>query len=885
MKKIDIRAAIEWKIECSLYDHSMNMGDGLNFEEYVVEEGKNNLHLPTTELTSSLFMLSGLNQFDRPAKRVTVLAAALKSTREHQRHLYILRADELEKTSVEWLLKNDRVANILILNDVTGKVDQAHIRSLRDAKYKVILRVSTEALAGAQQYLPNTDWLVIEGKLKSTKANKRRLNNLVWECHKRDIPFWSTERIDLSQLLADWTSKVTITKQVRTDMPGYDFPDLGEYALWDSKQDTTVIAKTLEAEVMSARDALARSTMQLAYRLHQLHEMAIRSGKRAFYQINFNVGSLGEYCEQHLGVKANVGRQYLLAIRTVNALDPQLLSKTFDSDKEEVKNLPLGHTRFRDISKHLSKMLEVKSKDTESFDRLRANVFNPELSTRELMEVTETELGIKRPSKSTTTNVHDTPTDSLRNRLIQLRGDLKELVEPSKHDDIDALVMQLLTLLPITIEEQSEITAMDDFDLDWKTERVEKVSRETPSRVESITISSGDDTEGEKEITKYIERQVKEGIWKEVTLSPSITGLPRPIDIYTSERKDSFIKWTWHGDKDTFCPPIWADIALGSGACGFQCRTCFLMLTFRSMRDPSKPLVYTNYDQLDSDVAAWLNAKTFRFQDPESKKMVERRRTYKDTIGLGIDCSDSLLFEGYTNTLHRVAPLFQKESSNPLGAQLILLTKSANTQLLDDIDPKNIVVTMSLNPEGIADLWEGKYSDGVRVTPRISNRLEALKHAQDLGFEVRVRLDPILTPEGWEDQYREFAAQMAALKLTPSFITLGTYREKNHQLDTWREKWGLPAPELDQFDVSEDREGTHHHVLNRRAIYTTVKEIIHKEYPSAKMSPRISLCKETHHVRKETGMNNAYCNCLHSGLNMGVTHKPNGEEIVEVTSR
>lgn len=202
----------------------------------------------------------------------------------------------------------------------------------------------------------------------------------------------------------------------------------------------------------------------------------------------------------------------------------------------------------------------------------------------------------------------------------------------------------------------------------------------------------------------YVQKQLSDQMWSVDSVAPDVTGLARPLTIYTVNRKSIFIKWQWHGDKDTFCPPKWVDIAIGSGACGFQCRTCFLMLTFRVFRDPSSPLVYTNYGKMDLEVKNWLmgNGK-YKF-----------KRTQKDTIGLGIDCSDSLLLEGYTENVRRLAPFFQNTKSNPFNSKLILLTKSANTHFLSEVRPDNIVVTMSLNPEGIADLWEGKYADGVK---------------------------------------------------------------------------------------------------------------------------------------------------------------------------
>jgi spore photoproduct lyase len=109
------------------------------------------------------------------------------------------------------------------------------------------------------------------------------------------------------------------------------------------------------------------------------------------------------------------------------------------------------------------------------------------------------------------------------------------------------------------------------------------------------------------------------------------------------------------------------------------------------------------------------------------------------------------------------------------------LTKTANTHYLADIIPAhraNIVASFSLNPESIADMWEGKWPDtGERITPSISKRLEAIKYAQDLGFEVRVRVDPILTPHGWEEHYAAFIAEVKSMGINFRYWTLGTYRD------------------------------------------------------------------------------------------------------------
>ena len=246
-------------------------------------------------------------------------------------------------------------------------------------------------------------------------------------------------------------------------------------------------------------------------------------------------------------------------------------------------------------------------------------------------------------------------------------------------------------------------------------------------------------------------------------------------------------------------------------------------------------------------------------------------RKPQHTLGLGIDCSDSLLYEGVTGHARRYIPLFADPARNPKGCKLILLTKSANIQYLEGLPTKNVVVTFSLNPESVADAWEGKYEDGVRVTPPIPVRLAAARQAQDWGFETRFRVDPILPVTDWERHYQEFFAQAARSGISPSYITLGTYREKNASLDAMRKWWQLPAMEI---DVRADllREGTHNHVpaSERQTLYATVNECINRAWPGLRDSkgvrlspPFVELCKETHDVRRAVGFAcTAHCNCL-----------------------
>ena len=347
---------------------------------------------------------------------------------------------------------------------------------------------------------------------------------------------------------------------------------------------------------------------------------------------------------------------------------------------------------------------------------------------------------------------------------------------------------------------------------------------------------------------KFVNEQIRKSIWREEIVPPAITGLPCSIIILRAARKTNLIKFDWHGNRETFCPPIWYDLAIGSGACGYGCRICFLVLTFRALRDPLRPVVYENVDDFEQEVRKWL-------LNPE--------RRYQHTLGLGIDCADSLLYEGVTGFARRIIPLFSDEATNPTGNKLILLTKSANTHYLEGLPTENVAVTFSLNPEPIADLWEGKLQDGTRLTPHISSRLEACTEAQKMGFETRWRLDPILPADGWEENYREFLNEAVDAGCRPTYITLGTYREKNAQLGSWAKKWELPEMEWSPSDLS--KEGTHWHIgeSERVRIYQSVNKMIERAFSRTTDRPAVELCKETHEVRRQVGFScTAKCNCL-----------------------
>jgi len=351
-------------------------------------------------------------------------------------------------------------------------------------------------------------------------------------------------------------------------------------------------------------------------------------------------------------------------------------------------------------------------------------------------------------------------------------------------------------------------------------------------------------TEEGKPFDHVVRTKVDEGEYRLQCIPADILGTARPIEVYRARRaKNNIIKpWEPNTNDHSYCPAHWADIAIGRGACGFRCRACFLLLTHRVFCDPSRHVLYENVD--DYEVAV-------------------RKELLKPgpNLGAGIDCSDSLLYEGVTGLIRRISPLFANEATNPFGRKPILLTKSTNVHYLEGLRTTNILVTFSLNPEPIADLWEGKWNDGLRITPSVGDRLNASAKVQEMGFEVRWRVDPILPVENWSDIYRTFFMSAAAEGHRPTRITLGTYREMGRSLLTIAAKWGLPPIEWTPTELTKD--GMHYHIPEgqRIEIYRQLSDTIESAWQSTGAIPIVALCKETRGVRPATGITHEHCNC------------------------
>lgn len=269
------------------------------------------------------------------------------------------------------------------------------------------------------------------------------------------------------------------------------------------------------------------------------------------------------------------------------------------------------------------------------------------------------------------------------------------------------------------------------------------------------------------------------------------------------ERKSKFVKLFDKTPENVTCPHFF-ELVLSNG-CPFNCSYCYLRLTFKGRVNPV--LFNNEWKQIKAEL---------------------------DTIPKGVFVTGEL-----ADSLAITPPLLE-DTLNYFEVQkdkyLILLTKSVKIDLLTKRNPNNqIVVSFSVNSVPAFQKHE-------KGTPHPIKRLAAAKELKDLGWRIRIRIDPIIIDTGLE-HYKDICKEVAKLK--PEMVTVGTLRQ---------------YPGLYHFSPFAPREGLvksedgrmRYPLAERGKIYNKIKNWLGQQP---------TLCKETTELWKALNWEFKGCNC------------------------
>ena len=213
--------------------------------------------------------------------------------------------------------------------------------------------------------------------------------------------------------------------------------------------------------------------------------------------------------------------------------------------------------------------------------------------------------------------------------------------------------------------------------------------------------------------------------------------------------------------------------------CLYDCRYCFLQGMYQS----------ANY-------LHFVNAEDYQTAIIEETALTENGPT---CFFSGYDC-DSLGLESLTGFAAKFVPFFQM--LDPEKAWLELRTKSVNIAPILALDPTpNIITAFSLTPDSVAR----KIEHGAAP---IAKRINSIRSLTQQGWNVGLRLDPLISSENFEAEYRELIEQIFAavadVELVHS-VTVGPLRFPTAMYDKITKLYP-EEPTLADFSLVENRE-------------------------------------------------------------------------------
>lgn len=262
--------------------------------------------------------------------------------------------------------------------------------------------------------------------------------------------------------------------------------------------------------------------------------------------------------------------------------------------------------------------------------------------------------------------------------------------------------------------------------------------------------------------------------------------------------------------------------------CPFNCAWCYLQGTLRHMKEGKRPYVY-DYEEIKRRLIPHL-----KWQDPQ--------------LFVTGEIADSLMHENTKRGLpfsRFIIDIFKKYGN---GNKVLFLSKNTKVDKLIKAKGQDVaIVSFSLNAYPVAEKWER--------APHPRERLKAAKRVYKAGYETRIRIDPMVPIEGWEESYRGLVDDIFDV-LEPERITFGSLRglqstiiaaKKAKQDMSWarflseKTEWGKKIA----FDT-------------RLQMYKALVDQIRGEH---RYKGHLAMCKETLGMWTKMGWDYRKCKC------------------------
>ena len=226
--------------------------------------------------------------------------------------------------------------------------------------------------------------------------------------------------------------------------------------------------------------------------------------------------------------------------------------------------------------------------------------------------------------------------------------------------------------------------------------------------------------------------------------------------------------------------------------CPFDCTYCIL----QSYLNHEYIKVYSDVEEIKQEIIELNSKGNFR-------------------LGTG-ELSDSLALDN----LLKLSDFFIPIINDLENIQFEFKTKSSNIKNLLNHNPKNIVISWSLNPEEIV-----KHEEHGAAT--LSQRLQAAKTCSEYGYKVSFHFDPLIYYDNFESGYKDLVKKMceAVDEKNVEFISVSTFRFIPELIDIIREKFDSSYLLESTYIRSLDGKMRYFKALRKYMLKTFISEI------------------------------------------------------------
>ena len=274
--------------------------------------------------------------------------------------------------------------------------------------------------------------------------------------------------------------------------------------------------------------------------------------------------------------------------------------------------------------------------------------------------------------------------------------------------------------------------------------------------------------------------------------------------------------------EDVVCPHF-LELKWAYG-CPYDCAWCYLKGTFRFRPEGPSPVI-----------------KPYEKIELHTRKFLEEVKT-PEILNTG-EIADSLMHENADLPFSKfIIPIFETQRLH----KVLFLTKSSNVKNLLEIEPRNqTIISFSLNAIPVAERWE--------KAPPILKRIGAAKKVFEAGYEVRIRIDPMVPVENWREHYLQLL-DIIFENLAPERITLGSLRGLQSTVNGCTDKsWVKYLKESSNWGRKIDFQ-------SRYIMYSTIIQQLKTKFSFR----NIALCKEAVQMWNilEMDYKKIRCNCV-----------------------